>query len=201
LIYLHVTEFEFDCAIVQFKGSTVDGAQKYIFSCQLEKFDVNKNSFCEKLGQFVTDAPNFCRQLSMMTKGNICTTEQIQSSPLSSSAHCISSESSSVRCISPEASSTHYILPDERQPRKRSHIEAESSTVKKRKVDSFQVERDRLQEQIPDYQIGTVAYFRKSGNKRARTPPLFHVSYCVFRSVVPKVEARGAFLVDHRAFD
>ena len=120
----------------------MDRIQRYIFSCRLEKFDGTKNDFCRKLGLFVTNASKFCRQLCVMTKGTITTHSTIEKA-----TQIQSSCSSSALC------STNSSL--QAQTQKRRSSDSDSGVSKKKKVNSFQAEHNRLREEIPVYQIGT----------------------------------------------
>lgn len=108
----------------------MDGQQQYIFTCQLDKYDTS-NSFCQELHSVVVNALQFCGEVFRMTKGVV----QMESS---------------------SEPSTSFPALTAAQSKKRSRECLEDSIkAKKKKVDcSFQEERSRLQEEIPEHHIG-----------------------------------------------
>lgn len=116
---------------IQFKGRLSDGGnQQFAFHCQLIKFEA-ANDFCKQLVPYTSDATKFCKQLCAIASEAI-TLEPSEPSPPAQSP------------------------PAQTQGQKRVHaVGQEQPDPEKKKCEGFREKRNRLQEQIPEHQIGT----------------------------------------------
>lgn len=109
---------------MQFTGLTSDKTNQYRFVCQLEKFITKANQFCSEFAP-LTNTDKFCEQLSFLTKGAI----QVVRDELSTSK------------------AGESVL-------KRKCDDTVSGGLKKRKVENFASQQERIQEEIPGHHIG-----------------------------------------------
>lgn len=124
--------------LLQLKGFSKDGSQRFRFHCHLSAFQKDSNNFTKELAPYLDDAHRFCVQLEQVTSGTITD----ESTPPPPPEHCKPSSSG--------------------QGRKRAHGNKPQATApKKKKKELPQGARElseNLQAEINLHQIGKYRY-------------------------------------------